>query len=120
MSIFKPVEFELPADPGIPPKPKVVTFDKDMVKEAADKIRQEFERIKGGTSEFTTYAINPGPFGFPCANRLKMFEADPTEKNLKAVYEIVLQDLGMRMAVFVSGLLEATKGGNNGADSNAS
>ncbi|MCI0561344.1 MAG: hypothetical protein MN733_22895, partial [Nitrososphaera sp.] len=58
---FEPVEFELDPDPGLPaPPPPPVKYDKEKVKVACEKIRQEFERIRTGTSDLTSYAIDPG------------------------------------------------------------
>lgn len=109
---FNEIEFELPVDPGAPaPKPKQASFDKEKVAAAIAEIRAEFDRIAAGTSKLTAYPINPGGFGFPAQNRLKMFEADPTEENYKAFLELTKQDLGQRVAIYAMGLLKETQNG---------
>jgi hypothetical protein len=118
---FTEVEFELPEDPGAPTK-KVTkaSFNKEKLTTAIAEIRAEFDRIAEGSSKLTAYPINPGGFGFPAQNRLKMFETDPTEENYKAFLELTKQDLGQRVAIYCMGLLieaqdkKETEGGSNG------
>lgn len=103
---FTEVEFEMPEDPGAPvKKPVKATFDREKLPAAIAEIRAEFDRIAGGTSKLTSFAINPGGFGFPAQNRLKIFEADPTEDNYKAFLELAKQDLGQRVAIYCMSLL---------------
>ena len=64
MSYFKEVEFKLPEDPGENLKPVVqFKFNKERLDVAVDKIKQEFDKIRKGESEFTPYAIDPGTSG---------------------------------------------------------
>lgn len=107
MSYFTEIEFELPEDPGVPKKKAVKpSFNKEKATAAVVEIKAEFDRIAKGTSKLTTYPINPGAFGFPAENRLKIFEADPTEENYKAFIEICKQDLGVRVAFHCLELLK--------------
>jgi hypothetical protein len=104
---FTEVEFEIGEDPGAPKKkPEQMSFDLDKLKIAITEIRAEFDRIAQGTSALTTYPINPGGFGIPASNRLKMLESNPTSENYKAFLEIAKQDLGQRVAVYAMGLLK--------------
>ena len=104
---FTEVEFEIGDDPGAPKKkPEQKSFDPEKLKLAITEIKAEFDRIAAGTSKLTAYPINPGGFGFPAQNRLKMLEADPTEENYKAFLEIAKQDLGQRVAIYAMSLLK--------------
>ena len=96
---FTEVEFVLPEDPGenARPKPKM-TFDVDKIKEAAGKIQAAFEEIRSGSSDLTSYPIDPGNFSFPTGNRLSMLIKDPTEVNYIGFLEIAKQDLGLKAA----------------------
>lgn len=107
---FEEVEFELGTDPGLPPPPPPATvYNPDKVKAACASIRQEFERIRTGTSDLCHYAFDPGRFANPVGENLKRFETDPTEKALAGFLQIVKQDIGTRAAIHFMGLLEATK-----------
>lgn len=113
--LFESVEFELGQDPGLPPTPPPeAVFNKALVAEAVASIRQEFERIRNGTSELCHYAVDPGRFANPVGENLKRFEFDPTEKALAGFIQIVTQDLGTKAAIRFLGLLDATKERQNG------
>lgn len=111
MGYFKEVEFELPEDPGERPQTKEnkLLFDEEKLEGAVKAIKEEFVRFKDGTSDFTSYAINPGSFGFPAANRLSIFLKDPTQKNYLAFLEIAKQDFGARAATHFMDLLKEAK-----------
>lgn len=112
---FEPVEFELGTDPGLPEPPKpVATYNRDKVKEAVDAIRQEFERIRTGTSDLCHYAFDPGRFANPCGENLKRFESDPSDKTMAGFLQIVKQDIGTRAAIHFMELMEAAKEKANG------
>jgi hypothetical protein len=111
---FEEVDFPLEEDPTLPkpPKPKMV-FNPESVVAATARIRAEFDKIKHGTSDHTQYAINPGHFGFPADNRLKIFELDPTEENYVAFVQISKQDFGVRAAAYFAELLNVCKEKNS-------
>jgi len=111
---FNEVEFEMLEDPGAPKKKEVkASFDPEKLKLAIVEIRAEFDRIADGTSKLTAYPINPGGFGFPAQNRLKMLEADPNQENYKAFLELAKQDLGQRVAIYCMGLLKDAQVNND-------
>jgi len=93
---FTEVEFDLPASPGLNPPKEVVTWDAKILKESMENIEGEIEKIKNGTSKHTTYAINPGKFGFPALNAMQIFVADPSDKTFKGIHDIARQDFGAR------------------------
>jgi hypothetical protein len=112
MSYFKEVEFELPKDPGenkkAPVDPK---FNKERLDKAVAEIKAEFEKIRTGDSKLTTYAIEPGGFGFPAMHRLTIFHKDPTPENYQGFLEIAKQDLTRSAAIhFMELLKEAQEG----------
>lgn len=115
MSYFKEVEFELSEDPGENPKPKnQFELDKEKLNEAYNQVVEEINRIRRGESEYTTYAIDPGDFGFPVMNRLKMLKDDPSKKNYVGFLEIAKQDLGIKAAsYFMTLILKAKKDNTN-------
>lgn len=105
---FKPVEYELlksPADQA----PKIrVLWHREKLQSALEEIDEEIVRIKNGTSDFTTYAVNPGKHGFPARNVLVGFVADPADKALPDLRQICRQDFGARAGeLFVKLILEA-------------
>lgn len=95
MSRFTPVKFEMPKNAEKTSKSKTINFNDELLKAVADSIRSDFEDIKVGESDLTSYAINPGSFGFPADNRLKILLTNPNEKNLKGFLEIAKQDFGV-------------------------
>lgn len=110
MSYFNQIEFDEPIDPGENPKPpKPITYDKEKIKAAIEKIEAELKKVRVGQSEYTHYATDPGRFGFPIVNTLKAFLTDPTEKCMAGVVQIATQDLGIAFAEFVRITLEETK-----------
>lgn len=107
MSHFKEVEFELPTDPGENPRPPAgPKFNKEKLTKVIDEIKAEFEKIRGGNSELTTYAIDPGNFGFPSGNRLSMLQKEPSQENYRGFLEIAKQDLGRKAAIHFMELLK--------------
>lgn len=107
---FEEVEFKLGEDPGLPkPPPPATVYNPGKVKEAVEAIRQEFERIRTGTSDLCTYAIDPGRFANPVGENLKRFEFDPSDKTLAGFLQITKQDLGTRAAIHFMGLIDAAK-----------
>ena len=106
---FQDVEFPEPKiSPGEPKQPVVTKFNKEKLDAAVEKIRQEFKKIKNGESTYTHYAINPGSFGFPAANRLTMFVDNPTKENLKAFVELTAQDVNTTASEHFEKMLQAT------------
>jgi hypothetical protein len=89
---FEPVEFEEPKDPADNRPTTVVTWDKDMLDKAWEAISAEITKIKRGTSDFYKYAVNPGSFGFPAENSIKIFLDDPSDKTFEGIREICKQD----------------------------
>ena len=107
---FEEVEFELGTDPGLPtPPPPKTVYNPDKVKNAVEAIRQEFERIRTGTSDLCSYAFDPGRFANPCGENLKRFEQDPTDKTMAGFLQIVKQDIGTRAAIRFMELMDAAK-----------
>lgn len=98
MSYFKEIELELPKDPNEQPKPKIMRFDKPAVEAAVDTILKEFELIRTGKSDLTTYAIDPGRFGFPAMSGLTQFQKNPTKDNLMGFIGVTKQTLGNKAA----------------------
>jgi hypothetical protein len=107
---FNEVEFEDTLSPADPRPETVVEWDKDKLETAYECIKLEIEKIKSGTSELTHYAINPSKFGFPFANVIKIFMADPTDKAFEGIESIVRQDLGAKAGTsFTAMIREARK-----------
>jgi hypothetical protein len=109
---FKEVEFGMPEDPGEnKSKPKGPKFNKERLDKAVAEIKTEFEKIRSGDSKLTTYAIEPGGFGFPSVHRLTMLHKDPTPENYQGFLEIAKQDLSRKAAIhFMELLKEAQEG----------
>lgn len=105
---FKELEFDLPESPA-EPKPSEVVWDKVKLEKAFKQITQEVEKIKSGTSEYTTYAINPGSFGFPAINSVKIFVENPSDRAFKGIHDICKQDLGARAGDFFYRLLKSAR-----------
>ena len=106
---FKPVEFKEPPSPADNrPKTKVV-WDEEKLQAAFKLIKKELEKIRSGTSEFTTYAIEPSSFGFPAANQLKIFLSDPSDKLFDHFKQIARQDWGKRAGDHFAALLSAAR-----------
>lgn len=94
--LFTPVEFKEPEDPGHQkPKTKVV-WDKEKLQMAWTKIEVEIKRIKSGSSDYVPRGINPGSFGFPAENAMKIFIENPIDKSFKGIKEICRQDFMSR------------------------
>lgn len=92
---FNEIKFTLNKDPAEPDRtPAPNLFDQKKLEVAEKEIQEEFKKIKNGTSNLVTYAINPGGFGFPAANLLRIFMSEPTEKNFKGFIDISKQDFG--------------------------
>lgn len=106
---FKEVEFEEPRDPTDARPEKIVIWDKEKVKEAASHIREELSLIKRGQSELTPYAIDPGAFGFPAENALKIFERKPADKEFEGFVQIARQDWGARAAEKFASMLRPAR-----------
>jgi len=110
MSYFTPVEFNESNDPGAPVKPVTTTkFNDGKIKTAIEQIEAELEKVRTGKSEHTSYAIEPGRFGFPLVITLRIFQTDPTEKTYQGALQIAAQDLGAKFAEFVKITLDETK-----------
>lgn len=103
---YTKIKFEMPKDPGEPtPAKPGLKFDAEKLKEAVNRIRQEFEKIRTGQSNLCTYAIDPRNFSFPAGNRLTMLEENPNQENFDGFIQIAKQDLGYRAAVAFTGWL---------------
>jgi hypothetical protein len=116
---FKEVEFEMPESPAKPAAPPVVVWDPEILAEAVKRIEAEIEKIKNGTSEHSTYAVNPGDRGFPAMNAVKIFVADPSDRSFRGVSEILVQDFKVRAGTLFTALLKAARSEkevNNAAD----
>jgi len=107
---FEQIELEFTEDPNIPEKSKPVKlFDLKKLKVAEELICVEMGKIRRGTSKFTHYAIEPGSFGFPAANTLKIFMDDPTEDNYEGFKEIAIQDFGALAGNHFMGLIDEAR-----------
>ena len=106
---FKPVEFEEPKDPGHQRPKTIVKWDEEKLKEAWVQISAEIEKIKNGTSEYHPYAVNPGRFGFPAENAIKIFMSDPTDKAFDGIHAICRQDFSGRAGDHFHELLKACR-----------
>jgi hypothetical protein len=93
-SLFEEVEFKVPKPPTDQKPEKIVAWDPEKLKEAAKKIEAEVEKIKLGTSEYRSHAVNPGSFGFPATNSLKVFLSGPNDERFKGFVQIAKQDWG--------------------------
>jgi len=92
---FQPVEFEIPKDPDLPRQTTTI-WHADKVAAAAAEIKAEVGRIKSGTSQYSTYAVDPGRFGFPAINALNAFVQNPTDKLLKNFEDTANSTFGAR------------------------
>ena len=106
---FDEVEFALPKDPNEQPKPKLGAYNATLVKLAVVEIKTEIDRIRVGASDLTTYAINPGSFGFPAKTCLEAFEKKPADKTFKDFVQIAHQDFGKSAGDHFAALLAATR-----------
>jgi len=93
---FEPVEFEPPKDPADQRPDKVVFWDPEKLAEAWKEIEVEIAKIKIGTSEYVSRAIDPGRFGFPAQNAMKIFISDPSDKAFEGIHAICRQDFMAR------------------------
>lgn len=110
---FNEVEFKIPPNPATPEPPKVV-WHKNKLEQSFKKIASEIEKIKNGTSEYVAYAINPGRFGFPAENAMKIFIASPSDKAFIGIKDICCQDFGARAGNLFYELLKEAREENNG------
>lgn len=110
---FEEVEFNISPSPGKPESPKV-TWNKDKLQVALKEILSEISKIKGGTSKYTTYAINPGVFGFPAENAMKIFVENASDRTFKGIHDICRQDFGARAGDHFYELLKEAREENNG------
>jgi hypothetical protein len=109
MSHFKPVKFEVSESPGRPERPKTkLVINSDKLEPAIKKIQEEFELIRTGASEYTTYAIDNGAFGSPVGNALKILESKPSVDNVKRFLQAATQDVGIRASNYFKELLTPT------------
>ena len=106
---FKEVEFVIPPDPSAPKAAPVVTWDKEVLAQALERIEAEIVKIRHGTSKHTTYAIDPGGFGFPSMHAVKVFVEEPSDKTFAGVPSILKQDFGPRAATLFKELLNAAR-----------
>lgn len=106
---FTEVEFpDLPDTTHQRPE-KVTVWDAEKLAAAMDTIELELAKIKGGTSELVPRAIDPGKFGFPAQNAIKVFIRDPSDKVFDGIRPIANQDWGARMGKFVVETLLAAR-----------
>lgn len=103
---FEEVEFEIEKSPADPRPKTIVVWDPEKLKAALAEIEEELTKVRGGASEYVPRAIDPGKFGFPAQNAIKMFVRDPSDKGLKDVTAIAKQDWGARMGAHVTTLLK--------------
>ena len=108
-NFFKEVEFKMEKDPADQKPEKVVVWDQKIIDEAFEEILKELQLIRNGTSVFSSYAINPGSFGFPAENVLKMFKADPSDKAFAGFVQIAKQDWGASAGAHFAKLLRAAR-----------
>lgn len=110
---FKPVKFnenkqnksKVKSTPKFPNKKK---FTK-----AINLIRQEFEKIATGTSEYSHYAIVMKDDQGPATVTLAKFEATPTIENMKEFLDIAEQEFGLRVKKFFEETLNTVLENNN-------
>ena len=93
---FKPVDFTFPEDPADNSPKIAVIWHREKLASALAEIEEEVVRIKNGTSDLVTYPIDPGAWGFPAMNALKIFVADPFEKDVLGLQAILKQDFSAR------------------------
>jgi hypothetical protein len=105
---FTEIEFEEPET--VEQKPEtVVHWDREKLDAAWTEILSEIEKIKGGTSDYMPYAVNPGRFGFPAENKMKNFVSKPSDKNFEGVHAICRQDFKGRAGDRFHSLLKACR-----------
>lgn len=107
---FKEVEFSVESFGGDSNKPATrVYWDKAKLDKAYEDIKTELRRIKGGTSDYSPRAVDPGTFGFPADNAIRIFIDNPTDKGFKDLQGITVQDFGKKASVYFLGLLKVAK-----------
>lgn len=108
---FNEVEFDDPNDDfqKLQKRGPRVIWDKDKLKKAYEEISHQISKIKNGTSDYTVYAVNPGSFGFPADNAIKIFISDPSDKAFEGVLEICRQDFGAKAGNHFHSLLKEAR-----------
>ncbi len=106
---FTEVEFPFEPDPTNPRAESVVVWDPTKLKLALAQIELEVTKIIGGTSDYVPRAINPGAFGFPAMNAIKIFVNAPQDKTFPDIEQIANQDWGMRAGKHFASLLREAR-----------
>lgn len=107
---FTEIDFIIEANPDDHQKPDtVVIWDDEKLKSAFKEIEIELQKIRGGISEYVPRAIDPGKFGFPAENAIKIFLLAPNDRGFEGVKQIAKQDWGARAANHFIALLKVAR-----------
>lgn len=97
---FKPKENPSKAQPKMIP-----IWDLEKLAEAEIGIELEIAKIKNGTSHYLNKAVDPGGFGFPAQNAIRIFIKKPSDKTFPGIKAIAKQDFGPRASAAFAALL---------------
>ena len=105
---FTEIEFEPSGNDDKPDYTKVAWCGAKL-KQALEEIEAEIEKIRHGTSELVPRAIDPGRFGFPAHNAIKVFISNPSDKTFEGIHAICRQDFTGRAGDKFYELLKAAR-----------
>mgnify|MGYP003631448182 FL=1 len=106
---FKSFEFKVKDDPSIAIPLKLVVWDLEKLAEIEADIELEITKIKNGTSLYLKRAIDPGGFGFPAQNAIRIFVKKPSDKSFPGIKAIARQDWGPQASVAFAAKLNAAR-----------
>ena len=105
---FKSFDFKVKENPSKSQPRMIPHWDLEKLAEVEITIEEEIAKIKNGTSLYLNKAVDPGGFGFPAQNAIRIFIKKPSDKTFPGIKAIAKQDFGPRAsAAFASQLYEA-------------
>jgi len=102
---FKSFKFVPKENPSKALPKMIPVWDLEMLATAEITIEEEITKIKNGTSLYLNKAVDPGGFGFPAQNAIRIFIKKPSDKTFPGIKAIAKQDFGPRASAAFSAML---------------